>query len=123
MLTFPGLRRAAGLVFWPLAGAVAFLALYPDVPAFNRNAVWGLMPYVNHVLAFVALTTVATLAWGMRRRIIAGLVAGAVAIELTQAFVPQRVPALDDLVASVVGIAIGLVLMRACFGRRVRARA
>lgn len=123
MFRLPGLRRAARLAFWPLAGAVGFLALYPDAPQFDGKAAWGLMQYGNHVLAFTSLTTVGVLAWGAGRRIVMGLAAGAVAVELAQAVAPKHQPALLDLGASLAGIAIGLALMRACSGRWPRAKA
>lgn len=121
MRSYPGLRRAAAFAFWPVAGAIGFLALYPETPQPAGHVFWGLAQYANHVLAFLSLTIIGSVAWGPRPRLLVVLVLGAAAVELAQAFVPQHRPALEDFAASLVGIVIGLALMRVWPGRRRRA--
>ena len=62
-----------------------------------------------HAMAFLSLTMPIFVLWPTWRSLIA-LAFIASAIELVQAFLPSRTPALDDLAASCIGIAAGAMI-------------
>lgn len=83
-----------------------------------RIGLWDLLVELGHIPLFAGLAA-ATL-WALVGRrlpcaLAAGLVCGAFAItdEWHQAYVPGRVPSLDDLAADGAGIAIGVAIVSA----------
>lgn len=106
---FPG----AKWLFWALAAIVCVLALYPRLTLPEPDATEGLTHSYNHILAYMTLVIVGAVAWGLSRRLIAGLAGYAVALELAQTLSPGRQTTLADMGASLIGVVIGLVLVRA----------
>ena len=107
----PSVRRFARGSFWVLFAIITVLALYPRLSLPEPEVTEGSTQYYNHVLAFVTLQVVGAVAWGLQRRLISGLALYAVAIELAQGLSPGRETALDDLAASLAGLAIGIALV------------
>lgn len=105
-----GMRTAARIGFWPLTGAVVFLALCPT-DLFVPSA--GPTGYPQHALAFATLAVTGTLARGLRWRFLAALVALAMVLELAQAFSPGRHLDLLDLLAGLAGISVGTAVLGA----------
>lgn len=93
-----------------LALAIAWLAFVPDPPE-TVGTGWDKL---NHVLAFAALTTSAGQAFVRMplRRIVLGLLAYGLFIELVQTQIPGRSGEWPDLLADGVGIALALLLQR-----------
>ena len=100
-------------LFWALAAIVGVLALYPGLTLPEPGATEGVTHSYNHILAFVTLVVVGAMAWGLGRRLVAGLAVYAIALELAQTLSPGRQTTLADLAASVAGVAIGVLLVRA----------
>ena len=72
----------------------------------------GEQPTLAHFLAFVLLgfLVVAARWWWPLKRIIVVLLSYAVAVELAQAVVPGRTPAVQDGLANVLGVALGTMM-------------
>lgn len=105
-------RKAARVLFWILAGVIAILALYPRLTLPEPQVIQGVMPYLNHVLAFSVLMVVGTVGWGLRRSLVVGVTLGAIGLELAQTFSPGRQTAMTDMLASLAGVALGYALAR-----------
>ena len=104
------LQTPVRVVFWVLAVIITALALYPRLTMPELEATEGTMQYYNHVLAFSTLIVVGAVGWGLQRRLIGGVAIGAIALELAQTFSPGRETTLADLLASLVGVALGCVV-------------
>jgi len=98
--------------FWGLLAIITVLALYPRLTLPEPEQTLGSTQYYNHVLAFVTLQVTGAIAWGLQRHLISGLTLYAVTLELAQSLSPGRETALDDLAASLAGMAIGYGLVR-----------
>jgi VanZ family protein len=94
---------------------VIFDGQLPDHPALR-----GKNDLALHVAAFLALSLPLLLAWPARRmRVVAVLLGLAVAIEVVQIWLPRRNPGLDDVLASMAGVLVGLMALsrRLIFGQ------
>ncbi len=101
------------MLLWILAGAVAILALYPRLTLPEPQAMpGGVMPYLNHVLAYSVLMVVGTVGWGLQRSLVVGVTLGAIGLELAQTLSPGRQTAMTDLLASLAGVLLGYTLAR-----------
>ena len=109
---FARLSLACCLLYWL---ALAVLTHFPFPPSEREG------PKIDkplHQIAFALLTLAVCWAvatrWELRWRGLpvlgAAVLAYAVVDEVTQAFVPRRTPALDDWVADLVGVVMGLAL-------------
>jgi len=105
------LQTRARAVFWVLAAIITTLALYPRLTLPEPAATEGTTQYYNHVLAFSTLIIVGSLAWGLRRHLVAGVTAGAIGLELAQTLSPGRQMTVSDMLASLAGVAIGCALL------------
>lgn len=86
---------------------ISWLALSPSPPQLPATG-WDKL---NHLLAFAALGCCGALAWpGRRRWLVAGLLAYGLLIELVQGLVPGRFSEPADVLADLLGIAVGLLL-------------
>jgi VanZ family protein len=96
------------LLLLMLALVICWFAFVPDPPP-SVDTGWDKL---NHVLAFSALSFTAWFAWGTARRRAAGVMFGALAygvfIEVIQSRIPGRSGEWPDLLADVIGIAIGI---------------
>ncbi len=110
MLHHHGVRTAARLLFWPLAGTVVFLALCPADLLVPGASLAG---YPQHALAFAILAATCTFACDSRWRVMAALAALAMVLELAQTFSPGRHVDVFDLLAGIAGITVGFVIQRA----------
>lgn len=112
--------RVATLV---LAVAVVALALLP-LSLHGPSLGWD---KANHAVAFAALAVCGAL--GLRgapnasRRLVLGLLALGIGIEVAQSFTPDRRAEWQDVVADAVGMAIGLLVARTLAARLDRRRA
>jgi VanZ family protein len=102
-------RRAATAAFAAGVVAVSVLSLTPSdaLPAID---VWDKL---QHVLAYLTLTITAAVAFPGKRLLpwlAVGLLVLGCVLEATQAFVPGRVAAVDDVVANAIGVGLGLVI-------------
>ena len=104
--------RAWRLLLALLMGVVAWFAFMPGSPFGNFSN----LDKLQHVLAFLTLSAVASLAWAPRAwheaRVALGLLLYGVLIELVQTQLPTRTASAADVVADVAGIALGLLLAR-----------
>ena len=101
-------RRGWTLALWLLSAAVVALALMPwtvEMPSSGWDK-------ADHVAAFAALAFVGLFAWrghpAVHRRVLFGLLALGVAIELAQTLVPGRMADWRDVVADTAGVLMGL---------------
>lgn len=105
-------RGAARLVFWALAGAITVLALYPRLTLPEPGATEGVTHSYNHILAFTSLMLIGSLGWGLRRHLVAGVIVGAIVLELAQTLSPGRQTTLGDMAASLGGVVLGYAIAR-----------
>jgi len=105
-----GIRKAARVSFWILAGVIAALALYPRLTLPEPQATQGVNQYYNHVLAFSVLMVVGTVGWGLRRGLVVGVTVGAIGLELAQTLSPGRQTTMPDMFASLAGVGLGYIL-------------
>lgn len=105
-------------LMWALVGAILVLALLPNPPE-PIDTGWD---KTNHLLAFVTLGLVASLAHASRWRW-AALLGYGVLIELLQALTPHREASTADVVADALGLALAAGLWWLwCWGQRLRQR-
>ncbi len=106
-------RAAARTAFLGLAGVASVLALYPE---FNFGALQGWKDAsepLAHTLAFAGLTAAGAFAWRLSAGLLLGLVTLAIGLELVQFLSPGREPHLGQVVASIAGVSLGGVFVRA----------
>jgi VanZ family protein len=103
-------RRGWALALWLLVAIVVALALMPwsiEMPSSGWDK-------ADHVAAFAALAFVGLFAWrdhpAVHRRVLFGLLALGVAIELAQMLVPGRMADWRDVIADTAGVMLGLSL-------------
>jgi VanZ family protein len=99
------------------------LALYPDLKLPNHWLAGGQTDRVYHVAAFAVLAVLAGFAWRLRTSLVIGLAMLAVGIEAAQILAPGRRADALDLMASLVGLALGVSavrLMKSARNRRLR---
>ena len=114
--TFSEVFRGAFLV---LLVAVFVLAVLPSQTAGSVSFGWD---KANHLIAFAALAGTGRLAFpGRAARLLAGLLAYGVLIEIAQALTPDRTAQPADVVADAAGIAVGMLAAAAL--RRLADRA
>ncbi len=99
-------------LFWLLALAIAVLALWPGLTLPEPAATQGATQYFHHVHAFLLLMLVGTAGWGLSRGLVLGVTLSAIGLELAQTLSPGRQAALADMLASLVGVALGYALAR-----------
>jgi VanZ family protein len=90
---------------WILALAVAVMTWGPltDRPQFG-------LPQTERFLAYFVLASVFAVAYPRRPRLVAlGLLIGAIALEIGQAFFPHRDPRLPDVLAKAAGAVVGVL--------------
>lgn len=108
--------------FWRLAlllllGVVTYLALTPK-PQAPLSLGWDKL---NHLFAFTVLAAVGAMGFARAwTRLALGLLAFGVLIEILQSFTPHRSAEWRDLLADLLGIALGLAV--ACGTSRAAAR-
>ena len=90
--------------FWMCVVAVLVLSLMPPTPHMPSTG-WD---KANHALAFAVLAWLGCSAWpGRTTRVLCGLLAFGVLIEGLQSLTPYRVAEWADLLADVLGLALG----------------
>ena len=90
--------------FWMCVVAVLVLSLMPPAPHMPSTG-WD---KANHALAFAVLAWLGCSAWpGRTTRVLCGLLAFGVLIEGLQSLTPYRVAEWADLLADVLGLALG----------------
>ena len=108
----PGARRAWRWLLALLMAAVCALAFDP-VPSEALSTGWDKL---NHALAFAPLGAVAVLAQSPSRwrwvRAAAAMLAFGGFIEVVQTRIPGRSGEVADLLADLIGLAVGLALLR-----------
>jgi VanZ family protein len=93
----------ARIIFWLTAAAVLYLALAPAPP---QPALTG-WDKANHVLAFAVLGTLGSLGWPRRlARVMYGLFAFGLLIEVLQAFTPDHQADWSDVAADLLGLCL-----------------
>ena len=98
--------RLAPLSFWLACATVAVLSLLPT--AYLQHGIFDWWDKAQHALAFAGLGFLGLLAYpGHSRRVIVGLLAFAVGIEIAQAATGWRIGEPADLLADAVGVAVG----------------
>ncbi|MCH8168626.1 MAG: glycosyltransferase [Proteobacteria bacterium] len=107
----PGWARPDA-AFFALGVVITLLALYPGLKLPPVAMLEGATAIFNHVAAFGLLIVVGAAGWGLQSWLIAGVSSLAAWLELGQMFSPGRVPDLADLAASILGVAIGCLLVR-----------
>lgn len=105
------------MLFWTCAAAILVLSLLPQgVPMPSTG--WD---KANHALAFGTLAVLGCLAWPTRRwKVLAGLLAYGVVIELLQALTPDRSAEALDVLADSIGLLVSqaALAVRAALGAR-----
>lgn len=98
------------MALWVVAGVVVALALTPwsvDLPSSGWDK-------GDHVAAFATLAVCGLFAWrghpAVHRRVVMGLIALGIAIELAQMLVPGRMADWRDVFADAAGALLGLTL-------------
>jgi VanZ family protein len=104
-----------------LVGVMLYYGIVFDAPLPDHRWLHGKNDLALHALAFFALSLpVLTL---MPRLVsVIGLAGLAVAVELAQLWIPRRNPGVDDILASLVGVALGGAVvwgLHQLFGRRL----
>lgn len=104
-----------GMVLLATIAALSLLPIRgPDLDLPNSDK-------LNHALAYSVLTLyfgqLVGAGWRRRGAVVLGLFAYGIGIEALQALLPPRSAELADLVANLVGIAIGLALLQTAAGR------
>lgn len=102
--------RAIGRVVTVLSFVViSYLALSPS----NAPTIGTYNDKLDHICAFFALSFGLTWCWQWLFRSTAGaLLLYGISIELVQMFVPGRTASIEDVVADIVGISLGLLFGR-----------
>jgi len=96
--------------------AILVLALWPTSESMPLHTAWD---KADHVAAFAALTILGLRAWpSCPLRVLSGMFLYGVLIEVLQAFTSWRRGDWRDVVADVVGLALGILLLRAWERRR-----
>jgi len=113
------IRTLAGTAFAAGVVAVTVLSLLPQ----------GAVPHMDvsdkaeHLMAYLCLALAGGVAFPERRASVAlglGLVALGIALEIGQAFAPDRYPSVADAIANSFGVIIGLTIARVLFARARR---
>lgn len=114
-------RLGWAAALWITAGAVITLALAPwsvDLPSSGWDK-------GDHVAAFATLAACGLFAWrghpALHSRVVLGLLALGVAIELAQSLIPGRMADWRDVLADAAGVMLGLTLA-SWFARRMDRR-
>lgn len=93
-----------------LGGVVVFYGILSDAPLPDRRWLYGKNDLALHALAFFALS-LPTLALWPRFLTVIYLVGLATAVEVAQFWLPRRNPGMDDILASLAGVALGAVVL------------
>ncbi|MCO5101730.1 MAG: VanZ family protein [Burkholderiaceae bacterium] len=96
--------------------AILMLALWPTSESMPLHTAWD---KADHVAAFAVLTILGLRAWpSWPLRVVSSLLFYGVLIEVLQSFTSWRHGDWRDVVADVVGVAVGILLLRAWERRR-----
>lgn len=113
------MRIVFSLVSFGVIVSIMYLALFSQESLPDHPLIRGYNDLVMHVVAFAVLSLVLSLV--LRPGFVLLLSVGlAIAVELAQLFVPGRSTTFADLVASLAGVALG-VIIAAGFSRVKRA--
>ena len=105
-MTYPLLRTLLSVAAITLVGVVLYYGIVFDAPLPDHRWLHGKNDLALHALAFFALS-LPVLALMPRLVSVIGLAGLAVAVELAQLWIPRRNPGVDDILASLVGVALG----------------
>ena len=114
-------RGVVRAVFLVTVLTVAYFGLISDSPLPDHRLVVVFNDLVLHFVAFAIVTTLALLLWQDTARALCLLVAGAVLLELSQAFLPTREFSMLDVGSSAAGVAVSapvVSLLRRFVARR-----
>jgi hypothetical protein len=109
----PGWKTLTRWAAWACIAAIAPLSLTP-AEAVVRTGLGG---HVEHAAAYAGTTFLVAAAYGVRARIVAGMLAYAAGLEFLQHFSPGRTPSLMDYTFSGMGIMTGIaaaILLQRC---------
>lgn len=90
------------------AAGIFYFGVYTDRALPDHRLIHGINDLFFHVIAFWVLTFLLGLILKLKTAIAVNVVA-ALAIEFVQMFQPSRTASLDDLLASLAGVALGAV--------------
>jgi len=110
-------------VFCVVLASIVTAALYPNLRLPEPVLTRGFTDKIYHVLGFITLVWLAGTAWRWTYKQTIVLLAFAVVLELSQFLTEGRGVALADMMANVIGVALGLMLlwmMAAWRGRSAR---
>lgn len=93
-----------------LGGVVVFYGILSDAPLPDRPWLHGKNDLALHGLAFFALSLPVLALWPRLMTVIA-LAGLATAVEVAQFWLPRRNPGMDDILASLAGVALGAVVL------------
>jgi VanZ family protein len=103
---FP-LKAAGRLAAWTCIGAIAVLSLIPG-DEMIRTSVGG---HIEHAVAYAGTSFLVAAAYGRWRRVVAGLLVYAGALEMLQHFSPGRTPSVVDYLFSAIGVVLGVAAL------------
>ena len=109
------------VAFWPALALIAVAALYPNLTLPEPSLTRGFTDKICHVLGFVVLVMLASIAWQWTLRLALSFVVAAVGLEFAQFLIQGRGVSLDDMLANLAGVMVGtsLLWMRARWWPRI----
>lgn len=119
-MTNPFFRTALSVAALTLVGVVLYYGIAFDRQLPDYRWLHGKNDLALHALAFFALSLPVLILWPRLISVIA--MAGlASAVELAQLWIPRRHPGVDDILAGLVGVALGIAVvwgLHRLFGHR-----